>query len=448
MSKTPSLDSISTKQERIAELSRQVPKMAFTNLAHYIDVDFLREAFRQTRRNGAPGVDGKTWDDYEKDLETNLASLLNRFKSGRYEAPPVRRQHIPKGSGSDTRPIGIPTIEDKLLQRAVKMILEHIYEQDFHRFSHGFRCGYSAHGALKSIREQAMSMSGGWVIDLDIKGFFDALVHQHLRDFLDIRVRDGVIRRVIGKWLKAGVMESGELSFSESGTPQGGVISPLLANVYLHHVLDDWFLTEVQPRLRGQSFMVRYADDVVIFVEHETEAHRMMEVLPKRLGRFGLTMHPTKTRLVPFSKPPFRQRAKGKDDDAGPKSPETFDFLGFTHYWGRTRKGGWAIKRKTAKDRFQRSLTDLNDWCRTHRHWSIAAQHAKLTQKLKGHCGYFGITGNSRRLSALGFCSASIWRKWLNRRSQRKSMPWGRFYKLLERYPLPKMRAVHSVLIT
>ena len=445
MSKTSRLDCISTKQERIAELARQSPEMPFTNLAHHIDVDFLCEAFRRTRKDGAAGVDGQTWADYEQGLDENLPSLLNRFKSGTYQAPPVRRTNIPKGSGTETRPIGIPTLEDKVLQRAVTMILESIYEQDFHDSSFGFRRGRSAHGALKSFRDQAMAFDGGWVIDLDIKGFFDALVHKHLRDFLDIRVRDGVIRRVIGKWLNAGVMESGQVTYPDSGTPQGGVVSPLLANIYLHYALDNWFLTEVQPRLRGRSFMVRYADDVLIVVQQESDAQRMMEVLPKRLGRFGLTMHPVKSRLVPFEKPPFVQRDQG--DEVGPQTPGTFNFLGFTHYWGRTRKGGWAIKVKTARDRFQRTLAALNAWCRDHRHWPVAVQHAKLSLKLKGHCAYFGLTGNSQCLSAVGHRAESIWRKWLNRRSQRNSMPWWRFVLLLKRYPLPRMQAIHSILI-
>lgn len=416
--------------------------MSLTNLAHHIDMDFLRAAFRGTRKDGAVGVDQQSGSDYATDLESNLESLLNRFKSGSYKAPPVLRADIPKGNGEKTRPIGIPTFEDKVLQRAVTMVLECIYEEDFYDFSFGFRPGRSCHDALDSIREQAMSMQGGWVIDLDIQGFFDALVHKHLREFLDKRVRDGVIRRMIDKWLKAGVMEDRRLRQSREGTPQGGVISPLLANVYLHYVLDDWFTKEVQPRLRGCSFMVRYADDLVIFVKHEAEARRVMEVIPKRLARFGLTMHPEKTRLLPFGKPPFHD-----SDDNGPPSPSTFDFLGFTHFWGRTRKGGWAIKKKTAKDRFQRTLSRLNSWCRTNRHLPLADQHVKLVAKLNGHCSYYGVTGNSQRLTAIGYFAASIWRKWLNRRSQRQSMPWKRFVKLRERYPLPLMRPIHSILI-
>ena len=329
--------------------------------SHHIDRDVLHAAYAATRKDGAVGLDGQTADDYAQNLEANLQSLLDRFKSGQYVAPPVRRVHIPKGDGRTTRPIGIPTFEDKVLQRAVMMVLESVYEQDFRDCSFGFRPGRSAHQALQHLWEQTMLMGGGWVIDLDIQGFFDALDHSHLRRFLDQRVRDGVLRRAIDKWLRAGVLEDGRVSRSVLGTPQGGVVSPLLANIYLHHVLDVWFTTEVQPRLRGRSVLVRYADDVVIVVERESDAHRVLDVLPKRLGRFGLTMQPEKSRLVRFVRPRFGWRA-GQDGDRFPP-PGPFDFLGFTHYWCIGRNGSWVLKRKTAKDRLRRSLTAVNRWC-------------------------------------------------------------------------------------
>ena len=281
MANTPRLDSVSPKRQRIAELARQASDMVFTSLAHHIDRDMLHAAYVVTRKDGAVGLDGQTADDYAVNLEANLQSLLDRFKSGQYVAPPVRRVHIPKGDGRKTRPIGIPTFEDKVLQRAVVMVLESVYEQDFRDCSFGFRPGRSAHQALQHLWEQTMLMGGGWVIDLDIQGFFDALDHGHLRGFLDQRVRDGVLRRAIDKWLKAGVLEDGQVRRSVLGTPQGGVVSPLLANICLHYVLDVWFTTEVQPRLRGKSVLVRYADDVVIVVEQESDAHRVLEVLPE-----------------------------------------------------------------------------------------------------------------------------------------------------------------------
>ena len=434
MTDTPRSVTISTKRQRIAELARQAPEMSFTNLAHHIDIEWLHAAYSATRKDGAVGIDGQTAEGYAADLEKNLGTLLNRLKSGLYRAPAVRRVHIPKGVGGKTRPIGIPTFEDKVLQRAVTMVLESVYEQDFLDCSYGYRPGRSAHQALETLWQQTMSMHGGWVIDLDIQGFFEALDHKHLRSFLDQRVRDGVLRRAIGKWLKAGVMEEGRWRRGETGTPQGGVISPLLANVYLHHVLDKWFATEVQSRLQGRSFMVRFADDVVIVVEQERDAQRLMEVLPKRLARYGLTMHPTKSRLVDFRAPRKRWGENGDDDPP----PGAFDFLGFTHYWGRTRKGGWAVKRKTAKDRFRRSLRAIYRWCRYNRHRPIAEQHALLIRKLKGHRDYYGLRGNSRSLQIFRYRALLAWQKWLNERSQKPSMPQYRFWHLLlGRYPVP-----------
>jgi group II intron reverse transcriptase/maturase len=258
---TPISDTVSTKLQRIAKLAREAPERAFLSLAHYIDLEFLREAFRRTRKDGATGVDDQTGKEYEEQLEENLRSLLDRFKSGRYQAPPVRRTYVPKGDGSQQRPIGIPTFEDKVLQRAVTMVLEAVYEQDFLPCSYGYRPGRSAHTALSDLQQGLMSMGGGWVIELDIKAFFDSLSHSQLRRILAQRVRDGVLRRTIDKWLAAGVMEDGALSHPDAGTPQGGVVSPCLANVYLHDALDTWFDRDVKPRLRGRAFMIRYADD-------------------------------------------------------------------------------------------------------------------------------------------------------------------------------------------
>jgi len=261
MPKTPNFESVSTRRQRIAELAKQAPQMAFTSLNHHLDLDWLREAFHRTRKDGAPGVDGQTWAGYAENLEANLQSLLDRAKSGTYRAPPVRRVHIPKGTGKETRPIGIPTLEDKVLQRAVMMILEAIYEQDFSDGSYGFRPGRSAHQALESLWTQIMKSHGGWILEVDIRKFFDSLDHGHLREFLQRRVRDGVLLRLIGKWLNAGVLEDGHVTYPEAGSPQGGVISPILANVFLHYVLDEWFAGEVQPRLQGRAFLIRYADD-------------------------------------------------------------------------------------------------------------------------------------------------------------------------------------------
>jgi RNA-directed DNA polymerase len=373
MSESLNSGSISTRLDRVAELARQHPERAFMSLHHVIDVEWLREAYRRTRKDAAVGVDGQTAEEYARDLETNLGALCDRFRTGSYRAPPVRRVHIPKGDGR-TRPIGVPTFEDKVLQRAVAMLLEAIYEQEFHSGSYGFRPGRSAHAALGALRSSIMSMGGGWVFEVDIRSFFDTLDHGALRSFLDKRVTDGVIRRAIDKWLKAGVLEAGAVTHPEEGTPQGGVISPLLANVYLHEVLDKWFEADVKPRLQGRAQLVRYADDFVIIFARETDARRVMDVLPKRFGKYGLTLHPDKTRLVNFTKP----RRKGGDDGDGPGS---FELLGFNHHWALSRKGNWFVQQTTMRSRFTRALKAVREWCRTHRHLPIALQCKALGQK-------------------------------------------------------------------
>ncbi|HET9334640.1 MAG TPA: group II intron reverse transcriptase/maturase [Gemmatimonadota bacterium] len=413
-----------------------------TTLAHHIDIELLRQAFARTRKDGAAGIDGQTAEGYARELDENLRGLLDRFKSGTYRAPPVKRAHIPKGDGS-TRPIGIPTFEDKLLQRAVAMVLEAVYEQDFRDCSYGFRPGRSAHQALQVLWDGAMAMNGGWLVEVDIRGFFDALVHRHLRSILDGRVRDGVIRRMIDKWLKAGVLENGSIVYPEDGTPQGGVVSPLLANVYLHHVLDVWFEDEVRPRLGGRSLLVRYADDFVIVFEHEVDARRVFEVLPKRFGKYGLELHREKTRLVPFRRPLLSSVGRGKD--AGGLRPGTFDFLGFTHVWSRSLQGNWYIRRRTAKGRFKRAVAKLADWCRRARHWKVRDQHASLCRKLRGHDAYYGIAGNAPKLRALRKRLERIWLRNLRRRSQRRNLSWRDFWRLLERYPLPEPKVMHAV---
>lgn len=434
MGETQSSPTVTTKLERIAAIAREKPGEALTALAHHIDVDWLREAYRRTRKDGARGVDGRSAQEYEEKLETNLEGLLNRAKSGTYRAPPVRRVHIPKGDGKQTRPIGIPTFEDKVLQRAVAMVLEAVYEQSFYDFSYGFRPGRSAHRASQAVWEAAMGMNGGWVLEVDIRRFFDTLVHEHLRDILSRRVRDGVILRLIGKWLNAGVLEGVELSRPEAGTPQGGVISPLLANVYLHEVVDDWLVREVRPRLEGRAELIRYADDLVFVFAQRADAERVLRTLPKRFGKYGLTLHPDKTRLVPFKRP---------DRDGDGSGSGTFDFLGFTHHWGKSRKGNWVVQRRTAKDRFSRALRRVREYCRSHRHADIEEQQIALVHKLRGHYAYYGVTSNYDALARFRYEVILTWRKWLSRRSQRAYLCWKKMTRLLEHYPLPLPRIVH-----
>ena len=429
---------ISPGLQRIASLARENPHWSFVTLAHHIDLDLLREAYRRTRKDGAVGVDGQTAEDYGENLEANLGTLLNRMHTGSYYAPPVRRAYIPKADGS-SRAIGIPSFEDKVLQRAVLMVLEAIYEEDFLDCSYGFRPGRSAHQALQTLRAGMVSMNGGWVVEVDIRSFFDEIDRTQLRGFLDRRVRDGVLRRTIDKWLKAGVMERGEYRQLVAGTPQGGVISPLLANIYLHEVLDVWFEAEIKPRLSGRSFMVRYADDFVMGFNREEDARRVMEVLPKRFERYGLRLHPEKTRMVRFTRPPNDREGGGS---ASSRS-ESFDFLGFTHYWGRSWRGGMVIKNKTAKSRFSRAANAIRQWCRDNRHRPISVQHLELVRKLRGHFAYYGVTGNRESLARFRWEVQRIWRKWLSRRSQRARITWDKFTELLKRFSLPPPRVVH-----
>jgi RNA-directed DNA polymerase len=438
MGETSSSPTTYTKIERIASMAKAMPGVELTTLAQHIDVEWLREAYRRTRKDGAPGIDGQTAEQYAERLEENLLSLLQRAKSGVYRAPPVRRVHIPKGDGSQTRPIGIPTFEDKVLQRAVAMVLEPVYEGEFHDFSHGFRPGRSAHQAWRMLQSAAMRMGGGWVLEVDVQKFFDTLDHGRLHEILRQRIRDGVLLRLIGKWLNAGVLEGIELSHPDRGTPQGGVISPLLANIFLHVVLDEWFVREVRPRLNGEATLLRYADDFVFVFARKEDADRVFEVLPKRFGKYGLALHPDKTRLVPFQRP-------GRAGPGQGGKPGTFDMLGFTYYWGRSRRGAWIVKQRTAKDRFSRTLRRIREWCRVHRHDAVASQHRALCQKLNGHYAYFGVTQNYEALARLAQEVRGIWRKWLSRRSQKGHLTWADMHRLLERYPLPKPRIIHRL---
>lgn len=434
MNGTPSLTDISTRLRRIAELSRKVQGAPLTTLSHHIDSAWMAEAYRRTRKGGAVGVDGKSAADFAENLEENLDALLNALKSGQYRAPPVRRVYIPKADGRE-RPLGIPTFADKVLQRAVAMLLEAVYEPHFHEASYGFRPGRSAHQALDVLRQTLREMGGGFVIDADIRGYFDTLDHRHLREILDQRVRDGVIVRAIGKWLNAGVMEGGIVHTSETGTPQGGVISPLLANIYLDEVLDQWFEREVRPRLRGCATLVRYADDFVLLFEREDDARKVMDVLPRRFARYGLDLHPEKTRLLDFRHP--WRRPTDPDPSHGPGHPRAFDFLGFTHLWKKTAKGGYAVRQQTAGKRLSRASKAIHQWCREHRHEPVSRQHQQLGAKLRGHYQYYDRVGNRAALWTLRYLTVRAWKKWLNRRSQRARMWWDRFNRLLSRYPLP-----------
>ncbi len=427
---------LSTKRQWIAELARAKRGTALHSLHHVIDMNWMLEAYRLTRKDGAPGIDGVTAADYEVNLESNLLDLLERIKSGRYHAPPVRRTYIPKADGSQ-RMLGIPSFEDKVAQRAVTMVLEAIYEQDFLPCSYGFRPGRSPHQALRSLQRGLWSERLYWVIDLDIRKYFDSIPHTHLRAFLDQRVTDGVVRRMIDKWLKAGAVEDGLLHRTTEGTPQGGVVSPCLSNIFLHYVLDEWFETQVRPRLAGNCTLVRFADDAVMAFDNIVDAQRVLAVLGKRLERYGLTLHPDKTRLVDFR--PKRAEGARHPETGG----TTFDFLGLTHVWGRSRAGRNMIRQVTAKGRFARALAAVSDWCRKNRHRPIREQHAHLSAMMRGHYAYYGVGGNSRRLRWFANKVVRIWRKWLSRRDRQSVVRWTRMSEILRRHPLPPARIVH-----
>jgi len=427
-----------TKQNRIAEIAKKYQDKPLVSLHHHMDMDWMQEAYKKIKPNTSPGVDGQTLAMYEENLEHNLQELLERAKSGSYIAPPVKRVYIPKGNGTEQRPIGIPTVEDRILQRAVLQILEPVFEIDFYDFSYGFRPGKSQHDAIDYLWKQIYQKNIGWVIDIDIRKYFDTINHQHLRSFLRQRVQDGVITRLIGKWLKVGVLEKGTISFNDEGSPQGGVISPLLSNIYLNEVLDKWFAKDIMPLLKGRAIIVRFADDSVLGFENKEDAERVFKVLPKRFAKFGLQLHPDKTKLIAFPKPP-----KENDKDTGRRN--TFNFLGFTFYWGKSRKGNWVVMRKTAKDRLQRSVNRINDWCKRYRHESLTFQCMMLNSRLRGHYNYYGVTGNFRSLSTYYLLVTRLWRKWLSRRSHHM-LSWDRFNLLTKNtfiLALPKI--YHSV---
>jgi group II intron reverse transcriptase/maturase len=408
----------------------------FHSLAHLIDVPALERAYHRSRKDAAAGVDGVTKEQYGQDLEQNLRDLHERLKAKRYRHQPIRRVHIPKGRGK-TRPIGISAFEDKLVQDAVREVLEAIYEQDFLDCSYGFRPERSAHDAIRTLDRIGNRGEVSWILEADVVSFFDSLDRSELKKMLEIRVADGSLLRLIGKCLRVGVLEGVELSTSESGTAQGSVLSPLLGNVYLHYVLDLWFEQEVKPRLRGRATLIRYCDDFIIGFEQEGDARRVMEVLGKRLGRFGLALHPGKTRLLPFRRPPGGQKSG--------KGPATFDFLGFTFYWARSRRGRWRMFCKTCRASLSRIIQSVYDWCRRHRHHSVRDQHAALRRRIQGHLNYFGVNGNFRSLLVVVGHARRIWYKWLCRRSQRTRLTWERFVDLLRDFPLPRPRITAQI---
>lgn len=425
---------VSTKLARIAKQSEQDPARVFTTLAHLMDEAFLTEAFHQLRKDAAAGIDQVTVTEYEVNLGEHIKTLHNRMVTGLYRARPAKRVWIPKGDGGQ-RPLAILVLEDKIVQRAVAMILEAIYEPHFCDFSCGFRRYFSAHTAIIELRQQSLKLGINWIIDADIRKFFDTISWEQLRQVLQKRVNDGAILKLIGMWLHVGVLEQGQVVNQELGTPQGAPISPILANIFLHEVLDEWFRDVVRPRMKGNCFLVRYADDFVMGFNLKGEAERVFRVLPKRFERYGLSIHPEKSRMIQFSRP-YWKRGKG---------PGSFAFLGFTHYWAKTLKGGWTIKRKTQGKRLSRFMSGIVEWCRENRHEPVADQHRSLSAKLRGHYEYYGVRGNYKMLEVAYEHTRETWRKWLGRRNTMNRMSWAKFMKAVEQHlalPLPRITQV------
>jgi RNA-directed DNA polymerase len=407
--------------------------MVFTALAHQMDEGFLTEAFYQLRKGAAAGIDEMTVTEYKVNLGERIADLHRRLVSGEYRAQPARRVWIPKGDGGQ-RPLAILVLEDKIVQRAVAMILEAIYEPYFADYSFGFRRYFSAHGALIYLRHQCLELGINWIIDADIRKFFDTISWEQLRTILQKRINDGAILRLIGMWLHVGVLEEGQVRNQEMGTPQGAPVSPILANIFLHEVLDEWFQKEVRPRMGGNCFLARYADDFVMGFSLKSDAERVFKVLPRRFERFGLSIHPEKSRMVQFSRP-YWKRGKG---------PGCFAFLGFTHYWAKTLKGGWTIKRKTQGKRLSRFLSAIGDWCKENRHKPLVEQHETLRAKLRGHYEYYGVRGNFKMLEVAYEHTRVVWKQWLRRRSSMNRMSWDKFAATVEEtLGLPQPRIVH-----
>ena len=434
MASVSTLGNMSPQLLKVAERAKREPEARFNSLAHLLDVPALERAYRRVRKDAAVGVDGVTHEQYGQGLEENLQDLRERMKSMRYRHQPIRRVNIPKEDGR-TRPIAVAALEDKVVQGAIREVLEAVYEQDFLPCSYGYRPKRRPHDAIRTFTAAAKTGKVGWVLEADVENFFDSVDRTALMEMLQLRVADGNMLRLIGKCLHVGVLDGEKYTEPDEGTPQGSALSPLLGNIYLHYALDVWFEREVKPRLGGRSLLVRYADDFVMVFEREEDAKRVEEVLPKRLERYGLKLNSKKTRRLDFRSPPEAQQ--------GGKGPATFDFLGFTFYWRRTRKGGWRAWCKTRKARLARAIQAIEDWCRKNRHRPIQEQHQAIKRRLDGHIQYYGVNGNTEQVQKLIMRAGWAWFYWLRKRSQRaRRLTSERFQQILKKYPLPRPRVV------
>jgi len=428
-----------TKLALISRRACEDPAFQFTSLAHLLNAEFLRGCYRSLGKEKACGIDGRSWREYGEDLGENLINLVERLKAKKYKPLPAKRVYIPKND-KETRPLGLPAIEDKIVQKGIARILEAIYEADFMDCSYGFRPKRSCHQALKAVNDTVMSKPVSYIIEADIKGFFDHVSHDWMMKFLQVRIRDSSLLLLIRRFLKAGYMESGKLVRTDEGTPQGGNLSPMLANIFLHYVLDLWFVKRVQPRVRGKCYLVRYADDFVCMVQYRQSAREIEMMLRERFAKFGLSLHPEKTRTISFGR--FERQNSCRQ---GRKS-NTFDFLGFTHYCGLSRKGTFLLGRKTSVRKFRKACKAMNNWLRRIRSvMRIKDWWPLLAAKLRGHYNYYGVNGNSRMIANFGYVTIRALIKWLNRRSQRRSFTWKQLNDYLAHYPLPRPRIVHNL---
>lgn len=433
--RTLSRASVSQRLDRVRSKARQGTRERFTALMHHVTVELLDAAFSWLKRDAAPGVDGVTWREYERNREANLIDLHRRIHRGAYRALPSRRQYIPKPDGRQ-RPLGIAALEDKIAQRAVVEVLNAIYEQDFLGFSYGFRPGRSQHNALDALAVGTDRAKVNWIVDADIARFFDTVSHEWLLRFVELRIGDPRVIRLMRKWLTAGVMEDGVQLPTETGTPQGAVISPLLANIYLHYVFDLW-AHRWRKSATGRVIIVRYADDIVVGLSHEAEALRFVAELRERLEKFALTLHPEKTRVLEFGRFAARNRAM-----LGLSKPETFDFLGFTHICGRSLDGAFQLQRQTRRDRMRARLRAIKETLRRRRHDSIPEQGRWLGQVVRGYFAYHAVPTNFRSLDAFRHYVLDLWRRALNRRSQRGRISWARIARIAADW-LPAPRILH-----
>jgi RNA-directed DNA polymerase len=421
--------------DRLTKLAREDPGRKFFSIAHFLTPQALYEAFLSLRKDASAGVDQVTYADYEKQACQNIQELHGRLKSKTYQALPLRRIYIPKEDGKK-RPISIPALEDKIVQKATVELLSAIYEQDFLDCSYGFRPGRGAQDALDEVGRVLCREPTACVLELDITSYFDSIVREQLMEMIEKRISDASILRLIRKWINTGVIDDGRLLRSETGTGQGQIISPLLANVYLHFVLDEWIEHEVRPRLRGKVFLIRYADDGVLCFQYREDAEKVLQVLPKRFARYGLTLHPEKTRLVAFGRQTLAQASRMG------KKPDAFDFLGFTHKGAYSRRGKFTVQVKTMKKRLKRSLKGITEWCRTHRHHDVDRQQAALNAKLRGHYQYYGRPTNFRSLWKFYRAVRKTWKKWLGRRTRGRTLTWEKYAQILQRHPLLRPRIV------